>query len=167
MSQFTREDLAPSSCLPAARLASRFVCPRTDDRRRPSQDPIRYRNLLKEALAQLDEQHDRRAEGVAAMISQPRGARRDGDRSSSFWSHQRDGLAVFASPDHFSWHSVPVPLRDITVVADSFHVKPLLPLLYDDGHYHVLCVNREDVRVLRGLARRSRRARVSTASRAP
>jgi len=148
MTNFTREDL--TTLLAPHREPCVTICLPTHRRLPESQqDPIRYRNLVKEAVGKLEERHGRRADGVAEMIArlESLGASTDG---GGFWSRQRDGLAVFASPDHFSWHSVPQALREITVVADSFHVKPLLPLLFDDARYHVLCVSRDSVRLFEG-----------------
>jgi hypothetical protein len=38
----------------------------------------------------------------------------------------------------------------LVVVADRFHVKPLLPLLTSDGTFHVLAISQNQLRLLEG-----------------
>lgn len=149
MRSFTREDLSTLMAPTSGPCVT--VCMPTH--RRPpesQQDPIRYKNLLKDAIAKLEQGHGKRGDGVAAIVSRLESLGNGGEDGASFWNHQREGLAVFASPDHFSYHCVPEPLREITVVSDSFHVKPLLPVLFDDARYDVLAIQRNEVRLWEG-----------------
>ena len=47
---------------------------------------------------------------------------------------------------------MPEALRDIAVVSNSFHLKPLIPLLYEDQHYHVLALTKNEVGLWEGRA---------------
>lgn len=117
------------------------------------QDPIKFGNLTREIASALERKYDRRDEGVSGLVEKltAMGAEGpDGQGAANFWSHQKDGLAVFLSPTHFSYYRVPIALRDITVVSRSFHVKPLLPLLHENRRYHVLTVTQKDVRLHEG-----------------
>lgn len=152
MRPFTREELA-------ALIASHeppcvTICLPTH-RRLPeaAQDPIRFRNLLRDALAKLDETHDRRQPAIAEMVARLEelaGESAPAGRPADFWNHQKDGLAVFAAPAHFAYYRVAERLREITVVGDSFHVKPLLPVLVNHRHYDIVAVTQGDVRVYEG-----------------
>lgn len=122
------------------------------------QDPILYANLVRQVRDILEARPGGKRDGVLSSIlsrleSVGTGVEAQGGANGySFWNRQGRGLAVFASPDHFAWYQVAIPLREIHVVADSFHVKPLLPLLYDDLRYHVLSVSRDEVKIYEGSA---------------
>jgi hypothetical protein len=109
------------------------------------QDPIRLKNLLKQAEERLRNNGLRRAD--AEEILEP--ARKLlSDRV--FWQHQSDGLAVFASPKTFHSYRLPFSFTELVVVTDRFHVKPLLPLLSGDGRFYVLALSQKQVRLLQG-----------------
>jgi hypothetical protein len=45
---------------------------------------------------------------------------------------------------------VPLDLPELAVVADRFHISPLLPLLTGDGHFFVLALSQHQIRLLEG-----------------
>ena len=49
---------------------------------------------------------------------------------------------------------MPIPLREIAVVSNSFHVKPLLPLLRKHERYHVLALTQNEVTLWDGNTER-------------
>jgi hypothetical protein len=106
------------------------------------QDRIRLKNLLKEAEERLLARNVRGAE--ARRVLEPVHKLLPDDL---FWRHQLDGLAVFCSPDFFRYYRLPVRLDELVVVADGFHVKPLLPILAGDGRFFVLALSQHDVRL--------------------
>jgi hypothetical protein len=108
------------------------------------QDPIRYCNLLREIEASLRQRYLARdvqplLEGFQALA-----------RDDHFWNHQLDGLAIFCSTEMFRVFELQRPVRELLVVADSFHVKPLIRLLQSADRYQVLCLNRHEVRLYEG-----------------
>lgn len=109
------------------------------------QNPIRFKNLMREAEEQL------RSHGLSAADTQrllePLQELHDDDL---FWQQQRDGLAVFRSYDLLQVHRVQLNLDELVVVGDRFHTKPLLPLLVEDGEFYVLALSRNAVRLLKG-----------------
>ena len=107
------------------------------------QDPIRLKNLLKEAERELTREGGRPAEARAllAPIS-------DLLEDSTFWRHQEDGLAIFRSQDSFRVYRVPVSVREFVTVSDRFYIKPLLPMLIGDVRYYVLALSQKAVRLL-------------------
>jgi hypothetical protein len=109
------------------------------------QDPIRFKNLLKQAEERLIESGLRRTEAQENL----RGAQRLLD-DSAFWKHRSDGLAVFASPETLTSYRLPYSFSQLVVVTDRFHVKPLLTLLSGDGRFYILAFSQKQVRLLQG-----------------
>lgn len=109
------------------------------------QDPIRLKNLLKDAEDQLVEKGMRSASAKALLRPA-----QDLISDTRFWSSQSDGLAIFVNPERFILHRVPLNFDELVVVADRFHVKPLLPLLSGDGRFYVLALSQNQVRLLQG-----------------
>ena len=70
--------------------------------------------------------------------------------NDAFWTHRLDGLAVLASPTTLEVFDIPRPIPERVMVADSFHVKPLLRLVQSADRFHVLCLQREAVRLYEG-----------------
>ena len=107
------------------------------------QDPIRLKNLLREAESRLV------AYGIstsdAGELLEP------AERlllDSHFWQHQDDGLAIFMSPGIFRCYQLPYGFQELVVVAERFHIKPLLPLFSEDGVFYILAVSQNQVRFL-------------------
>lgn len=107
------------------------------------QDPIRLKNLVKEAERQLLAEGSRAAD--ARELLAPVTELLD---DASFWRHQGDGLAIFRSPDLFRVYRLPMSVREFLAVSDRFYVKPLLPLLINDVRFYVLALSQKAVRLL-------------------
>jgi Bacterial archaeo-eukaryotic release factor family 3 len=109
------------------------------------QDRIRLKNLLNEAEKRL----------VAGGLRPPaaRDVLKPGRellQADPFWSYQSDGLALFLAPGWSRVFRLPLDLPELLVVADRFHVKPLLPLLANDQRFYVLALSQNEVRLLEG-----------------
>jgi hypothetical protein len=115
-------------------------------RRHPEnqQDPIRFRNLVKEAEASLARGHD--AASVGALLEPFHDLAAD----AGFWNHTTDGLAVFGAPGLFRIVRLQRPVPERVVVAGSFHIKPMLRILQSADRYQVLAVNRREIRLFEG-----------------
>lgn len=115
-------------------------------RRRPAttQDPIRFRNLLAEIEKSLRQKYPKRE--VGPLLNPLRAYEQD----IAFWDHQLDGLAMFASPDALRVLQLQRPVPALTVVADSFHLKPLLRIVQSADRFQVLCLSREQVSLYEG-----------------
>jgi hypothetical protein len=68
----------------------------------------------------------------------------------AFWIRQWDGLAVFVSPDVTQVIQLQRPVEELVVVADTFHVKPLIRLLEAADRYDVLCLTQQHVAMYEG-----------------
>jgi hypothetical protein len=109
------------------------------------QDPIRFKNLLKQAEERLIH-NGLRVPNAKELLEPVQALAQD----TRFWSHQSDGLAVFFSAEDFRHYSLPVNFDELVVVADRFHLKPILPVLSGDGLFYVLALSLNQVRLLEG-----------------
>jgi hypothetical protein len=108
------------------------------------QDPIRYRNLVREAHARLDAAFaGPEADAIVERLEQQ-------GRDRAFWNHRTDGLAVLASPERFALVELQRSVRERVVVSDTFHVKPLVRALQSADRFDVLGLTRHEARVFQG-----------------
>jgi hypothetical protein len=108
------------------------------------QDPIRYKNLVRDAERSLREKYPGRE---ARPLLEPFQALAD---DYHFWAHQLDGLAVLGSAGTFEVFQLPRPVKELAVVADSFHLKPLLRVVQSADRYQVLCLDRHKATLYEG-----------------
>jgi hypothetical protein len=110
-----------------------------------AEDRIRWKDLLDDAMERL-----------AAVAPSPRAARRilaplGTIEEAEFRQGGRGGLAAFAADGFARVHRVPMELPERIIVADSFHVRPLLRWLQGTSRYYVLAVSKRRVRVFEGV----------------
>jgi hypothetical protein len=109
------------------------------------QDPIRLRNLLREAEHRLATGL-RHAE-IRDLLAPGMELAEDG----AFWREAATGgLALFLAGDGDRRLRLPYAPRELVVVGDRFHVKPLLPLLCGDGRFYLLALSQRRVRLFEG-----------------
>jgi hypothetical protein len=109
------------------------------------QDPIRLKNLLREAEERLKSK-GMRSPDARQMLEPAQRLLQD----SGFWRHQSDGLALFISSEAYHTYRLPLPFTDLVVISDRFHLKPLLPFFASDGHFYILALSQNEVRLLEG-----------------
>jgi len=107
------------------------------------QAPIRLKNCLRQAEERLIDSGLRAAE-VRQMLEPTQKLLTD----VYFWRHQSDGLAVFISPVLFRYYRLPYSFQELVVVAERFHIKPLLPLFSEYGLFYLLALSQNQVRLL-------------------
>ncbi len=106
------------------------------------QDPIRLKNLLRQAESRLaargtsQESIDRALGPVRALL-----------KNTPFWQHQDYGLAIFADANSFHLYRLPLAVEELAVVGDRIHLTPLLPLLTRDGRFFVLALSQKKARL--------------------
>ncbi|MBI4285436.1 MAG: hypothetical protein HY670_06005 [Chloroflexi bacterium] len=107
------------------------------------QNPARLKNLLGQAEDRLA------ASGLRSPAAQkllaPAAALRE---DFFFWRQQSDGLAMFISEDFFRHYRLPVKFKETTVVADCFHIRPLIAVVNEAEKYYVLALSQKMVRLL-------------------
>jgi Bacterial archaeo-eukaryotic release factor family 3 len=113
--------------------------------REVEQAPIRLKSLLRQATDAL------RFDGVRAPeIDRLLAPLRRLLDDRQVWQYQSDGLALFSRPGWWRSFRVPLDLPELAVVDDRFHVTPLLPLLAGGGHFFVLALSQNQIRLLEG-----------------
>jgi hypothetical protein len=110
------------------------------------QDPIRFRNLVSRASPLLATHEGLSAHEADELLAPVRELLDDHE----LWRHQADGLAVYAAPGLLRTVRVPLALDEEVVVGRRFRLRPLLPLLADDGRFYVLALSQNDVRLYEG-----------------
>lgn len=108
------------------------------------QDPVRYRNLLKEMDTSLRLKYPTRE--VRPLLEKFQELAHD----EAFWNHRTDGLAVLSSPETFQIFELRGTVQSLLVIADSFHTKPLLRTLQAADRYQVLGLNRHEAKLYEG-----------------
>ncbi len=108
------------------------------------QDPIRFKNLTREAEEKLI------TKGWRSQDAKDLIQRVQAIDDYLFWQHQSDGLAIFISNNLFSYYCLPLDFPELVVVSDRFHLKPLLPLLTGDGQFYILALSQNQVRLCQG-----------------
>ena len=69
----------------------------------------------------------------------------------SFWTADRDGIAVFASRELVRVIDLHHPTDPTISVSDRFHVKPLIRVLQSAMPYHVLTLTQRQIHMLLGI----------------
>lgn len=107
------------------------------------QGPIRLKNLLRRAAEELATLGVRSPD-VGKALSGAETIRADGQ----WWANVGRGAALFGCDG--AWRSVrlPGPVSELVVVADRFHLKPLLTFLADGTGFHILALSENRVRLL-------------------
>ncbi len=107
------------------------------------QDRIELKNLLKEAVAQLEAADSPKRtiwpieEAVGHLIA-----------DDDFWAFQANSLAVFVTPDSLTTFRLPNKLSSMVEVSDRFHIKPLLRSVTFPHHAYVLAIGMGGLRLV-------------------
>lgn len=139
----TNEILAELSCDQKSPCLSLY---QTTHRKHPEnrQDPIRFRNLVKELEASLGHQY---------LVAETRALLEPFEaltHNVEFWEHTLDGLAVLSGPGIFRVLTIPQTVTELVVVADSFHTKPLRRFLQSVDRYQILGLSLDKIRLFEG-----------------
>ncbi len=107
------------------------------------QNPIRFKNLLREVEKQLAEEGWE--EDETERFLEPLLRLND---EFEVWQHQENGLALFRAEGFFEHFKLPFTVEERVAVADRFYLKPLFHLLRGDGRFYVLALSQKKVRLL-------------------
>ena len=108
------------------------------------QDPIRFRNLVKDLEKSLRQKYPL---VETRLLLEPFKALA---RNQDFWNHTLDGLAVLGGPDLFRVFQIQRPVVELAVAADSFHTKPLRRFLQTIDRYQVLGLSLRKIQLFEG-----------------
>lgn len=109
-----------------------------------AQDPIRFRNLVKQMEDSLRQKYPSR--DIKELLAPFEALAAD----QSFWNHTADGLAVLAAPGTFRVYKLLRPVAELVVVADSFHTKPLMRITQSADRFQILALSRQAFKVFEG-----------------
>lgn len=140
---FSFSELKTLAALPPALTASVYL----PTHRVPAlrhQDHTRLKQLLHEARLLLSTSV---GEAQAVALLSPALAELD---QPEFWNHPGNGLVLFCRGDGFRHRWTSATLPELALVSQHCHLKPLLPLLQDDGHFYVLELTQHGVHLHAG-----------------
>lgn len=108
------------------------------------QGRIRFRNALQRAEQAIGEPQENGQEGNPL---DPLRALAD---DSELWLGATPGIAAFLSRDRVVVRRLPEEPQDLVMVADSFHVKPIIRMVQATDRFQVLAVSAERVALYEG-----------------
>ncbi|MBC3272070.1 hypothetical protein HU765_19170 [Pseudomonas sp. SWRI81] len=111
-----------------------------------TQDPIRFKNLIRQ-LEGLLEEHSPEADKDRLLA--PFHELLD---DQAFWNTCPASIAVFAGDEHFIVLGLQQAVREIVIVNSHPYLKPLLRLAPVTDRCQVLCLSRDSVRMYQGTA---------------
>jgi hypothetical protein len=111
-----------------------------------NQMPAHFRNALDEVREQLDADASVGATGAPEALRRLQEAMSD----DTLWEGRRTAIAFFASADYSQVIELRQAVERLVVIADSFHVKPLIRTMQVAQPFHVLCVAPRSVRLFEG-----------------
>jgi hypothetical protein len=108
------------------------------------QNPVKYRNALKELKSKLEGKPD--VGDYESLLGPFERLAED----SAFWAHPQDGLAVFGAPGFFHVEKVQRPVPNVVVVNDHLYLKPLVRVFQSEDTYQVLALDRKEIKLYQG-----------------
>ena len=109
-------------------------------------DQLRFKNLLRDAEKQLLSSGMKPRE--VAKFLKP--AQQLLKTNPHFWMHLYEGLALFMTSEDFQPYRLPFRVEELLIIARSYYVKPVLPLFTNNGHYFILAISQDEVRLFEG-----------------
>jgi len=113
------------------------------------QDPIRLAKALRTVERQLVDSGLRTSD-ISSLLA----SARERGKGHVFWRYQGQGLSVFIENGATHWIKLPTPVPEVNVVAERYHIRPLIPVLRDRGGFVVLAVTQNGARLFNGTRER-------------
>lgn len=108
------------------------------------QNPVRYKNLLRQLKAAVERKH--RDRDMSALFEPFEGLVDDRE----FWAHPQDGIAVFAAQGFFHVEKIQRQVPELVSVNDHLYIKPLVRVFQSEDAYQVLALDREEIKLYQG-----------------
>lgn len=102
------------------------------------QDVIRFKNLIKKLENSLTQKYP---ESKITEIMKPFNALAE---DKLFWNNTTDGLAILATKERCIIYKLQRSVEEFVVVANSFHIKPLIRTFQSADRYLLLGLNRKE-----------------------
>ena len=143
MPLLSRKDIAELNSINQENCISIFIpTHRAGEKVLQDVDPLALKNELKEVKNTLLTQGmhndliDELVSPVQKLID-----------NSSFWREQSDGLAIFIADGFFKHFTLPVHFQAFHSIANSFYLKPLMPMFVGDGNFYLMLLERRNVKL--------------------
>lgn len=115
-------------------------------RKRPDnkQDIIRFKNLVQRIENSLKQKYPKRE--IPELLKPFKQLVED----KLFWNSTTDGLAILANRNRCVVYKLERPVEELSVVANSWHIKPLIRAFQSAGKFHILGLNRKKFALYEG-----------------
>lgn len=110
-----------------------------------TENQIRFKNLIHQAVTLLDERPD--SEALGKELTELQATLHD---DPTFWEQHNPGLLLCATPGHSQFFALPIETEEYVAVDESFHLAPVLGLLGDDKEFYVLSLAQQAPKLFRG-----------------
>lgn len=107
-------------------------------------NPILFKNLTKQIEQSLSKKYKK--EEVKSLMKPLEQIAMD----RTFWQYAGEGLAIFATEGNCIVYRLQRPVKELAVVADTFHIKPLIRVFQSADRYHLLGLNRDEFALFEG-----------------
>ncbi|EOZ96803.1 hypothetical protein A33Q_2113 [Indibacter alkaliphilus LW1] len=107
-------------------------------------DQTHFKNQLKEIEKSLAENYKMEDKEISDFLA-PANDLLDNHK---FWQHNSDMLACFISHEGLNMYKLPIDIKDSQhFIGSKPMLLPMLPALSDDGHYYILLLNLDQIRL--------------------
>lgn len=115
-------------------------------RHRPEnkQDIIRFKNLIQGIQSSLRQKYPK------AEIEKLMKPFNEIAENNIFWNNTKDGLAILSCKNKTVIYKLNRSVKEFAVVADSFHIKPLIRAYQSADSYHLLGLSRKNFTLYEG-----------------
>lgn len=108
------------------------------------QDTIRFRNLITSIESALRQKYkdtdiDKLMKPFNTLLA-----------DKPFWNNVTDGLGILASEDKCIIYKLQLPVKELAVVGEKFHIKPLLRYFQSADRYQLLGLDRQTFTLYEG-----------------
>ncbi len=110
--------------------------------RETRQDSIRLKTLLGHVRDELQANNDLNSREIDTLLQPAEALLAD----ETFWKSQNEGLVLFLNAEGMDMHRLPLEMPELTFVGERFYVKPLMPLVNEDGTFYLLALSQNQIR---------------------
>ena len=101
------------------------------------ENPIRFKNLVKEVQASLKDKEFKGFKDLFWLFKEM-------EEDALFWEGATESMAILGDEEECIVYKLPVNVKSLAIVSDSYYIKPILRSFQSYGHYHVLGLNRDN-----------------------
>lgn len=107
-------------------------------------DKIVFKHMVQQIQESLEQKYE---DSVVKLIMNPFFSLKD---DVDFWMHTLDGMAILASQNECIIYLLNSPVENFTIVADWFHIKPLIQYFQTSNTYSLLGLGSTSISLFEG-----------------